>query len=199
MGRKSTERLVEETTALLGRYMAEGRNRTDLLKEAAENIVALRARFTLDDGRPDWSGRSAGYREVIRSIYDGAFIPKDYRDTLQSALRYHVGNLVRERVAEDELRAVGLTSPAPKERLARNREVVFALAASAGGQSVLRNPVEAVARSVVILEAIRREDVEALDHDHAVALRLGLERLTGCAGMVGDYLPLSARKSRRRA
>ena len=47
-------------------------------------------------------------------IYEGAQMPRERQDTFQAALRYHVGNLLRERADESELAAVGLTTTSPR-------------------------------------------------------------------------------------
>ena len=57
------------------------------------------------------------YRQVMAEIYEEAQVPRE-ADTFQAALRYHVGNLLRERADESELAAVGLTSRPRRTRLA---------------------------------------------------------------------------------
>ena len=120
--------LVDAAALDLGGYIQTGRQRTDLLKRAAGTIVELRQQFTLEDGRTDWSGRSPRYRAAIAQVYFRAHVPDDKLDTVQAALRYHVGNVLRERAEADELAAVGLSATSPKARIDRIRAVTVALA-----------------------------------------------------------------------
>ena len=51
------EALISKIATLLKDYMKDGRTRTDLLKEAAPLILALRESHTLSDGRADTQPR----------------------------------------------------------------------------------------------------------------------------------------------
>lgn len=113
--------LIERSGKLLKQYANAVRG-TDLLYEIAPLVVELRSRFHLEDERTDWSGRSPGYRAAIREVYSLGEIPKESLDTVQAALRYHVGNLLRDRAPADELEGVGLIKLSPKKRLALRRE-----------------------------------------------------------------------------
>lgn len=111
--------LVNHCIHLLRAY-AQDRS-THQLKALAPLIVELRSRHSLKNGLPDWSGRSPEYRADMHWIYAEARIPADQLDTVQAALRYHVGNLLRERASLLDLEAVGLKATSPKERLAKVR------------------------------------------------------------------------------
>ncbi|MBP2323340.1 hypothetical protein JOF56_003725 [Kibdelosporangium banguiense] len=125
MARKSVSELTSEAVAILKKYLKNPR--TEHLRELAPVIVELRSNFNLEDGRVDWSGRSPGYREAIADVYKKARVPQDDLDRLQTALRYHVGNLIRERVPKQELTSVGLTSVKPKERIQNTRDAFQAM------------------------------------------------------------------------
>lgn len=92
------------------------------LKEAAKAVVRLRGLFTTDDGLPDWAGRSSEYRATIREAYRAVPISSDERKTLVYALRYHVGNALRDLVPGVDLVALGLTPKRPVERVRDFRE-----------------------------------------------------------------------------
>lgn len=114
--------LLGRCVELLKTYMET--KRTDQLKELALLLVALRGSHSLNDGRTDWSGRSQEYRADMRYIYREAGVLGDELDTVQAAIRYHVGNLLRTRASRADLEAVGLSAIAPKERLAAARRAV---------------------------------------------------------------------------
>src|SRR4051794_5299906 len=99
--------LVDEGVKVLRRYLTD--HRTDHLKQLAEIVIQLRSAHTLEDGRTDWSGRSPAYRQSMADIYTRARVPPEKLDTVQAALRYHVGNLLRDRAKDEELGAVGLS------------------------------------------------------------------------------------------
>jgi hypothetical protein len=177
------ETIVPEITALLRRYMAatngqRNHTATVMLHEVAERVVALRSCFRRSDGRTDWSGRTPEYRQAIREAYDGADVPHDYRDTLQGALRYHVGNLMRSRAPQADLVAMGFGPLAPHDRLALNTERTHALAALAGGLSGMRDPGTLANHLRALLGAVEPEHIRALDTEQAAALRASIDRLS---------------------
>jgi hypothetical protein len=164
------EDLADQAIRVLREYLSD--HKTDRLKELAPLIVDLRGSFHLDDGRPDWSGRSPGYRQVVADIYTKARVPEDKLDTVQAALRYHVGNLLRERTPPDELAAVGLKARSPKERLANHRQALAAqreLAAPRGDAARL------AAYAQALTEFIDEDAIPDLPPERAVATRIALE------------------------
>ncbi len=170
--------LVERATQTLRDYLTEQESslKTARLKDLAEIVVALRGSFELDDGRHDWSGRSTGYRSAMAEVYDKAALPADERDTVQAALRYHVGNLLRENTSPEELASVGLTSQSPKERLAGHRQ---ALAAQREMLAPRQDAARLAAYAQALLEFVDEESLPALPPERAVATRLGLEAVQG--------------------
>lgn|GEM_PF-5028532 len=95
--------------------------RATLLRRLAELIVRLRGQYEFE-GHTDWAGRGGEYREAIAGAYREAGVPQDTVDGLQAALRYHIGNVLREVAPPDELQAAGLDPEGPLERLHRRRE-----------------------------------------------------------------------------
>lgn len=90
-------------------------SRTTLLQELALTLVLLRGKHTYK-GKPDYAGRSAEYRAVAASIYAEAGVPADSAGTIQAAVRYHIGNMLRETHTETELAGAGLQAASPRER-----------------------------------------------------------------------------------
>lgn len=186
--------LTDAVAAILGDYVQSGRERTDLLRLAAEKIVNLRQHFTLADGRVDWSGRSPKYRALMQEIYARAHVPADRYDTVQAALRYHVGNLLRETADKDDLASVGLTAVAPRERLARNRAVVAAIAETGKVGDITSDPLRLITYAEALLDHVAPASLEALQGAERGAARHALE---GLSGRVEELRPLVAGRRRR--
>lgn len=103
---------------------APAHERTRLLRGVADLLVDLRALHTGTDGETDWAGKSYAYRDAVRDIYAGAGLPADSSDSTKTALRYHVGNVLRERLTPDELVSAGLSRLDPRDRQASRRTSV---------------------------------------------------------------------------
>jgi hypothetical protein len=108
-----------------------------LRRDLAEATVALREHFLTPAGHPDWSGSSGHYRTAMRELYSRADYSPEQRRITQSTVRYHIGNIVRERLSTSELEAAGLTAPSPhdrqRNRRARDRAIVEASAIATVG------------------------------------------------------------------
>lgn len=166
------EELVDRGVEILSHYIAD--HRTDHLKDLAPIVVDLRGSFQLDDSRRDWSGRSAGYRQAMSDLYTRAKVPADKLDTVQAALRYHVGNLLRERTSEEELAAVGLKAVAPRERLATQRQ---ALAAQRAVAAPRQDAARLAAYAQALLEYADENALADLTPERIVSTRLALEAI----------------------
>jgi len=175
MPRKSLEKLVEEGAALLKDYVADPR--TSVLRRLAPVIVELRSRFTLEDGRPDWSGRSPAYRAQMSDLYERVGLPKDQRDTVQAAMRYHIGNLIRERAPKDELLSVGLTATAPRQRSTATREARAAMTAAAGGTTPRHEVDRLAVYAQALLEFLDDAAIARLEPERSRVTQLALERV----------------------
>ena len=171
MSTKPTQ-LVEQAVPVLRRYLTDPH--TADLRELAELIIQLRSAHTLEDGRTDWGGRSPAYRQSMTDLYHRAAVPADKADTIQAAIRYHVGSLLRERTKGEELAAVGLSPIAPRQRLATRRQVLQAQAASAAPR---QDVARLTAMAQALLEHIDAEAVPELPPERAVASRLALEAI----------------------
>jgi hypothetical protein len=100
---------------------AEGADRTHHLRATADLLVDLRALHLDAEGAPDWRGKTFAYRDLVNSVYAAAGLPPESGDTTKTALRYHVGNALRERLTPDELDEVGLSALDPRDRQASRR------------------------------------------------------------------------------
>lgn len=184
--------LVEQASSYMRDYIESGRSRTDLLKEVAELVIQLRRSYTLEDGRADWSGRSPAYRAAIMEIYERGRVPRDRYDTVQAALRYHVGNLLRERVPVEELAAVGLSKVAPRERINRTRDVVAALAEDGSVASITGDPIRLVTHAEALLDFVDPDRLAELKGKERVAARHGLRHLSArAAELAAQLAPVS--------
>jgi len=191
---KSPTRLVDEGVTILRQYLVD--HRTDHLKQLAEIVVQLRGEHTLEDGRKDWGGRSPAYRQSMADLYTRARVPEEKLDTVQAALRYHVGNLLRDQAAGDELEAVGLSPVAPKTRLTTRRKAIQAQAAQAAPpQDVARLAVMAQA----LVEHIAEDAIATLAPERAVAARIALEAVSTRAAQLLVRLSDAASDTPRRA
>lgn len=179
--RKSSYQLIEDTVELLHDYLEQGSSRTDLLKAAAEHIVELRARHRLDSGDTDWAGRSQPYRTDIAEIYARAGVTTyQERDRLQSALRYHVGNLIRERATAEELERAGLYRETPRDRMHNTREAMQAAASVSGAmpKSLRGDLPRILAYAEALLEfADTQGSLDELEAKQLVSARLSLESI----------------------
>lgn len=109
------------TRALRKAAVAEGAERTRLLRYTADLLVDLRALHSDAEGRPDWRGKSYAYRDAVRDIYAGAGLPAESGDATKTALRYHIGVALRERLSTDDLASAGLSQLDPRDRQAHRR------------------------------------------------------------------------------
>ncbi len=120
---RPTARLRDKAAQAIRRYRTAGEDeRTAILREVAEIFVDLRSHFYLDDGSTDWRGQTYPYRQVIGEVFSMASVPKDELSTVSAAIRYHVGNVLRERLDPDDLEAIGLRPASPRERSVEKRE-----------------------------------------------------------------------------
>jgi hypothetical protein len=112
--RRQVEQAIVQTLRALKRADAE--RATALRRDLAEATVELREHFVTPEGRPDWTGRSGEYRLVVRDLYSTAGYSLEESRKLQATIRWHIGNIVRERLSEREREDAGLSSASPRER-----------------------------------------------------------------------------------
>lgn len=130
-GRRSNEQiindLIEEGANLLHEAHELNQGLTATYRKLAGVIVDLRKRFPNSKGTgPDWKGTTQDYRDAAQRMYDGAGVPADAVSGMQAAIRYHIGNVLRERLTEEELTQAGLSTEGPLDRARSRREAASA-------------------------------------------------------------------------
>jgi hypothetical protein len=109
---KSENQLVAKGVVLLQRYQ---RNRTETLRELARVVVSLRMKYKYKD-LTDWGGNNGEYRKKITEMYQRAGLDKDSESSMQKALRYHVGVIVRKTAPVKELETLGIIPKTQSQR-----------------------------------------------------------------------------------
>lgn len=111
----------EAVAALRKALKAPETGRSPILRDLATIFLDARSLFYLRDGSPDILGRSYAYRSWVREVYADAGVPRDRVTTIQGTVRYHTGNILRERMSPEELADLGLLTTTPRERVATDR------------------------------------------------------------------------------
>lgn len=109
---KSENQLVAKGVVLIQRYQ---RNRTETLRELAKVVVSLRMKYKYKD-LTDWGGNNGDYRKRIADMYQKAGLDKDSESSMQKALRYHVGVMVRKVAPVKELETLGIIPKTQSQR-----------------------------------------------------------------------------------
>src|SRR4051794_5569154 len=156
------DEIERRATALLRTYLRteDPLERTQLLKQFAELIVDLREHFLTDTGEPDWRGSTYAYKIAIGDLYRRA----GFQDigTISAAVRYHVGNVLRERLTPEQLEDLGLRSSTPRARSVEKRERNKALMAALRPGYGHGGPVEPVRGLLGAATLLARIDAEAV-------------------------------------
>lgn len=137
MPRRSNEQiitdLIEEGATTLREAHEHNVALTAAYKTLAGIIVDLRKRFqNSKDTGPDWKGQTQAYRDTVAKMYKQSGVPEDSVSNMQAAIRYHIGNVLRERLTADELTEAGLSVEGPLDR-SRTNNRRSQEAASSGG------------------------------------------------------------------
>lgn len=137
MARRSKEQIITDLIETGATTLREAHEHnvalTAAYKTLAGVIVDLRKQFrNSKDTAPDWAGQTQAYRDTVALMYSQSGVPQDAVSGMQAAIRYHIGNVLRDRLSADELTAAGLSVEGPLDRSRtnnrRNQE-----AASSGG------------------------------------------------------------------
>lgn len=120
---RSLSTITDDATAAISAALTEpDTQRTENLKAAAHSLVDGREHFFTREGEPDWLGRTYAYRTWVREIMSKAHVPADEVTNLQAAIRYHTGNVLRDRLEDDVIASLGLKKQSPRERSVEQRE-----------------------------------------------------------------------------
>jgi hypothetical protein len=147
----------------LRRYpTAVGSDATDALRAVATMFVTAREHFYTRTGETDWLGQTHAYRAWVRETLDAAQFSPDMAATVPSAIRYHVGSALRERLDPSTLDALGLRTPSPRERSVEKRQGQSALLSLFRGGARFTMAEQMLSVTSATLVALRRFDLTVL-------------------------------------
>lgn len=174
--------LQRQAVSSLGRYFTVPESeRTEALRETAGHFISAREHFFTREGAPDWLGRTYAYRSWVREVMSEARVPSDDISTVQSAIRYHTGNVLRDRLDDDTLDALGLRPSSPRERSVEKRERNSETLALFGGGSAITDAGDMLQAAKMIETFLRRVRISELTpterKDVVVALREACKRV----------------------
>jgi hypothetical protein len=128
---------------------ADRDRRTALLRDLAEATVEFREHFLTTTGEPDWAGRTGIYRAEVNELYAGTGFKPLEAKAIQKLARYHVANILRERLSTEDIEAIGLRAESPRERQQEFRDrtaaIVATASAAAAGAGIPETPEERIA------------------------------------------------------
>lgn len=78
------------------------------MREIAEALFHVRSEFTDPDGRADYTGRSWAYRQEFGEILSEADLTPEQKHKVTALLRYHMSQILRDRLSEEQLKEYGL-------------------------------------------------------------------------------------------
>lgn len=148
-----------ELAGILREYYHHGTPgiRTVLLRRAAEVQFELRQIFN------DLLGTSFGYREMVTEAYGMAGIPQDERKTVLDAVRYHMMNVLREKLPPEQVKALHLRAEDGRERARASRKETRAVIDEAKARLGKAGPLlRGVIGAREILSSIKAGDLRAL-------------------------------------
>lgn len=148
--------------------------RTVHLRDVAEAYIDAREHFYTKDGDPDWAGRSYAYRQWIRETVTLARLPQDGKQSIQAAVRYHLGNILRDRLDADTLESIGLRKESPRERSVEKRAGVSALLRLVSGGDPIENLADVLEATKAIHSALTRITPSDLPGSDAAAAKAAL-------------------------
>lgn len=122
IAQESEPELIARGTAYANEYVRIQHAKTALLKNLATVIVALRIRHG------DMRGSSGAYRKDVGQIYRQ--ISEENQERLQTAVRWHVGNILRRHLTPRELERLDLKPTSPLERQQDSRAINAAIVAA---------------------------------------------------------------------
>lgn len=173
---ESLDQIQARAVAALSSYpKAVDSDATRRLRETADAFVSAREHFYTRTGATDWLGQTGAYRAWVRETLAAAHLPREDVTTIQSAVRYHVGNVLRERLDADTLTALGLRTISPRERSAEKRQGTSALLSLFSGGQRITNTDEMLLALTAFSTGVRRFDLSSLGKRDAAKVRAEAE------------------------
>ncbi|MFJ5103190.1 hypothetical protein [Streptomyces sp. NPDC088554] len=118
---ESETALQARGAAYVREYAAIEHKSTILAKSLAMVCLALRAQHN------DMGGASHEYRQAVAELYRQSGVQGDTLERLKGAVRWHIGNTLRRHLTSRELKALGLLTTSPLERLQDTRKTTAAI------------------------------------------------------------------------
>lgn len=166
---------------------------TATLREVANVLVDARSRFYAADGTPDWRGRTYAYRRWVGEVYGEANLDAGDVSSVQAAVRYHVGNALRERLDSTTLEDLGLRSAGPRERSVEKRQrQAEVLARLMGGP--ITDPGEALEALHIVQRLLDRLDANAVKGLDAASRKDAREVLNHADEVVDNLAKAAGRR-----
>lgn len=170
--------LQAELAVVLRDYLRDpGVSGTALLRHAAELQVELRQLFERD-GKTDWAGMSGAYRRTMSEVYGLAGVSLSERKKIGDAVRYHIMNVLREKLGPEELADLDLRAENGPERAKLNRDGTRAVLKDARKNVGFRDRPPAVARALAAaLALIKADSIRSLSEAERTDLIRDLEAI----------------------
>lgn len=146
--------IQDDAVRALRRYLAH--HDTEDLRAVATRFVEAREHFYTKEGEPDWTGRTYAYRRWVREVMTSANTPPESLATVQAAIRYHVGNILRDRLDAEALAVLGLRPESPRERSVEKRAAITEQLAIFSGGAEITHADEVLGAITAIDAAVRR-------------------------------------------
>ena len=119
------EEIIEaaaEQVRIATREVVDGKYNTTNIRNAANLLIDLRLEYFDKHGNVDLMGNSYSYRKAVAEIMSRANVAGDERARVMNAIRYHIGNSIRDRFSAEELKEMGFHELSPLERQKIDRE-----------------------------------------------------------------------------
>lgn len=200
--------LIARGAAYVREYAKVEHEPTILLRSLAVVLVELRKRHTDGDGRRDMLGRSYPYRQDAGEIYRQAGISEATRARTQQAVRWHIGNILRDVLDPAEVESYDLQPKSPLERMQDDRASRAALvtvsraevtAQSSDGAPTVKATADHLRMATAALNITNQLSVEVIDEAMTDGQRAKLDEQLAAMQETIRKLRRHTRKSRSEA
>jgi len=165
----SVAEIQRKAIGSLRRYLREEENwrKTPHLRAVGERFVELREHCLTEHGEPDWRGQTWEYKQAVQEVFGLANVPPDEHESLAAAIRYHVGNILRDRLDESEITGIGLRAISPRARSSERRARQAKVAATVRDSARL-DAIRLLASSLAQLKQVEPDSIRrsALREQH---------------------------------